>query len=98
MQFCDLGSLEKAIQRRDFHQPETGQPLVVRPGARAAGATYHHCSLPTTCKRTWCASAEHNPGCSCLCATQPTLDMPVSHLLLLHAFACCAVTFLPALF
>lgn len=28
MQFCDLGSLEKAIQRRDFHQPETGQPLV----------------------------------------------------------------------
>lgn len=43
MEFCDLGSLEKAIKRGEFQHPETGQPLTVR-SSRMLLSTCHRSS------------------------------------------------------
>jgi len=45
MQYCDLGSLEKAIKQGEFQHPETGEPRVVR--SLAAFACIG--PWPTTC-------------------------------------------------
>lgn len=30
MQYCDMGTLEQAVRRGDFHNPLSGQPKLVR--------------------------------------------------------------------
>jgi hypothetical protein len=66
MQYCDLGSLEKAIKRGDFQHPETGEPLVVRcwlPPARVALCLRAGCCC--WAKRISCLSAHNLQGLDC---------------------------------